>query len=317
MPNEVSHSINYLVAQFIERLMARNLSKYTIQDYCYMLKCFVRFLEDNQIKTVEKISKKILLDYQTFNSQEKNKQGRMNTIVFQNFKLKVAAYFCKFLYENDHVNDNPARGVQYAKQPKLLPRNVPSEGEVAKIIEQPNLNIPLGFRDRAILEVLYSSGIRKAELINLDLADVDYQQGTMIIRQGKGNKDRYVPVGQVACQFLEAYIHHVRGLLLKGQPSPALFVSLQCRRISLSYLCYVIKKYVKKAGIKKRITTHSFRHACATHLVNRGMDIRHVQVLLGHSCLSSTQVYTRVGIEDLKRVIKKYHPREKKIESSS
>ena len=308
---EFKPSLAHLRAQFLEHLLAQNMSQYTISSYNLLLDCFYRFLEEGGIRGVLQITKKILEDYQIFNSQERTKAGKPMSAVYQNMKLKVAKYFCRFVYEKEYIKDDLTRGIRYAKEPKRLPRNILSEDEVLKILKEPDLNVPLGFRDRTILEVLYSTGVRKSELLNLDLSDVDYKQGMILIRSGKGRKDRYLPVGRIASQFLESYIHHIRAILLKGVPSPALFVSLQNKRLSKVYLNYIINKYAKRAGIKKKITSHSFRHTCATHLVNRGMDIRHIQTLLGHSCLSSTQIYTKVGIKDLKKVVKKYHPREK------
>lgn len=144
------------------------------------------------------------------------------------------------------------------------------------------------------------------------MADIDFHTGTLIVREGKGGKDRYVPVGRTACQLIENYVHHVRQFFLRdGCPTNALFVSGKGLRLGKSALDMLVRKYAKAAGIKKVISCHSWRHTCATHLINRGMDIRHVQALLGHASLDSTQIYTRVAIRDLQRVVRKFHPRER------
>ncbi len=306
-------SLNHLASKYIESIQISNFSSTTIRSYKFYIKRFLKFLEINQIKIISEITKEVLMDYQMYIAQDKNNLGKNHCIAYQNHFIKVAVYFCRFLTENDFVLKDPSKNIKYAKEPRNLPKDILSVTEVKKILDQPDINIPLGFRYRTILELFYSSAIRKEELRKLDLSDINYHNGTIMIRKGKGNKDRFVPIGNTVCKFLESYIHQVRLLFLNdnNDNTNALFLAKTGKRICKTTLDDTIKKYAKMTNIKKKVSCHTFRHTCATHLVNNGMNIRYVQEFLGHASLSSTQIYTRVAIRDLKRVLRKHHPREK------
>lgn len=296
---------------FLESLMVTNHAPGTIREYRFALKRFFAFLESNQIKIAEEITRELLRDYQIYLAEEKNERGRIYRVAVQNNFLKGVIYLFRYLCDNDYLVKDPTRGIKYAREPKLLPRNILSQAEVRKILGQPDIHLPLGYRDRTILELLYSTGIRASEIRHIDINDINCHDGVLLIRKGKGNKDRYVPIGKSALQFIEGYMQHIRPGLLRDRVSDALFVTEAGNRLGKTALDKLIRKYAKLANIKKVVSCHTFRHTCATHLVNNGMDIRHVQALLGHASLDSTQIYTRVAIRDLKRVIKKHHPREK------
>ena len=168
----------------------------------------------------------------------------------------------------------------------------------------------LGYRDRVIMEVFYSTGIRRKELINLKLSDVNYPQGYLRINQGKGNKDRVVPLGSIACKYLENYIKGVRPELCGHNHLEELFISRRHGPINPDSIGHLINKYRIKAGIKKRVGSHTFRHTVATHLVRNRANLRHVQEILGHKSLNTTQKYIQLTITDLKEAHRKYHPRE-------
>ncbi|OGC04436.1 hypothetical protein A2276_08700 [candidate division WOR-1 bacterium RIFOXYA12_FULL_43_27] len=305
-------SIEHLAAKYIESLLIANFSRRTIGNYRGTLGKFMGYLKSYQVDSPDQITKELLQDYQAFIAGEKNKFGRNNAVKSQNNTLKIAIYFCRFMADNDFILKDPTRGIRYAREPKCLPRDILSPAEAKKILEQPDHQTPTGYRDRAILELFYSSAIRNEELRNLDLSDLDCPNATLMVRHGKGNKDRYVPIGKTACQCLEGYLCHIRPVFLRDfKPTDALFLSNRGTRIGHSCLDATIKKYARMAKLTKKVSPHTFRHTCATHLVNNGMNIRHVQALLGHASLSSTQIYTRVAISDLKRVLKKHHPREK------
>src|SRR3989338_1834779 len=312
MENEIINlSREHLKAKYKEYLLAAGLSQATIRGYLRNLYKFCGFLDANRITDFEKVDRQLFVDYQLLLARETNYWGRKNTVASQINLIKGATFFFNFLYDNDYLRKNPAKGIRYPRLPNRLPRNIITEAEASKILEQPNINTRFGFRDRTMLEVFYSTGIRHAELRKLEIPDVDIHSGSLLIREGKGGKDRYVPLGRVASQFLDNYIQHVRPFFLLDNPTNALFLSYKGKWIGKSALDFLVRKYANKAKIKKVVSCHTWRHACATHLVNRGMDIRHVQALLGHASLNTTQIYTRVAIDDLKRVIRKHHPREK------
>lgn len=169
----------------------------------------------------------------------------------------------------------------------------------------------LGYRDRAILEVLYATGIRRQELMNLQPPDADCEKGFLRVNRGKGNKDRIVPLGKIACTYVENYIKLVRIDTARKRNSPYLFLSLMGNRLSRSALRDMIIRYAKKGKINKAVTPHVFRHTCATHLIRHKANIRCVQEILGHQSLDTTQKYTQITITDLKEAHQQCHPREK------
>jgi integrase/recombinase XerD len=240
-----------------------------------------------------------------------NSRGRPNSIAYQNRMLSAAKNFTKFLKDNDYIVSDPGRNVAYAKEPKRLPRGVLTPTEARKIIHAPDVKTAIGYRDRTIMEVLYSSAIRKEELNNLTLADVDYHDGFLRIIEGKGKKDRIVPIGRIACRYLENYIKSVRPELITDPYNNHLFLTLRGKRFSKNVVWELIKKYAKKARIKKNVHPHTFRHSCATAMLKNKADIRTIQKLLGHASLDSTQVYTHLSITDLKNVHNRCHPRER------
>jgi integrase/recombinase XerD len=180
--------------------------------------------------------------------------------------------------------------------------------EVEQLLEQPDLSTPLGVRDRAMLEMLYATGMRISELVRLPVNQVNLESGYTLI-YGKGSKERVVPLGSEAVQRIDRYLKTVRTSLLKGKESPYLFVGRSGKGMSRQRFWKSLKGYGRKAGIKKRISPHLLRHSFATHLLERGADLRSVQLMLGHVDISTTQIYTHVTGERLKKVHKKYHPR--------
>jgi integrase/recombinase XerD len=217
---------------------------------------------------------------------------------------------------------NPAERLQLPRKTRSLP-HVLSESEIAQLIETPDATTTLGLRDRALMEVLYATGIRLSEAHKLDLYDIDTSTGVLIVRQGKGGRDRLVPLTENASRWLSRYITDARPELAAGitrargksnrrssirklqsrAPTPALWLTKEGRRLSKQMIAQRITEYARQAGI--RATPHTFRHSCATHLLRGGASIRHVQRLLGHRGLETTEIYTHVEIEDLKRVIER------------
>jgi integrase/recombinase XerD len=203
---------------------------------------------------------------------------------------------------------NPAAELAMPRAPKRLPRAVLSVSETERVLHEPDLETKLGLRDRAILEVLYSTGIRRMELVGLDVADLDTERGLVFVREGKGKKDRMVPIGARAITWVERYLDHVRPKLVTRRDSGALFVSARGTRIRPSRLTERLHRYIQSAGVRKPGSVHIFRHTMATLMHDAGADIRDLQEILGHAQLSTTEIYTRVSIERLKAVHAKTHP---------
>jgi integrase/recombinase XerD len=196
-------------------------------------------------------------------------------------------------------------------EPPQLGRPLPvslSEQDVEKLLAAPDVLLPLGYRDRAMLELLYATGLRVSELIALRFEQISLRQGAVRI-VGKGNKERLVPVGEQALSWLEQYISTAREAILAGRQSDFLFVTKRGSAMTRQAFWYLIKRYASVAGITKSLSPHTLRHAFATHLLNHGADLRVVQLLLGHSDLSTTQIYTHIAQERLKELHQQYHPR--------
>src|SRR5690554_1024942 len=207
---------------------------------------------------------------------------------------------------------NPAAGVEPPQGTSSLPAVLTVE-EVMKLLSTPDLSTPVGVRDRAILELLYSSGLRRRELVNLNLSDLDLTSGSVRVNQGKGRKDRVVPVGETACQVIALYLKHVRHWFLRDPRQEALFIdSIKGRRMAVGTINYIVKKIIEKSGLTKKVSPHTFRHSMATHLLQNQADIRYIQAMLGHASINSTQVYTRLDLHDLKAVHRRAHPRGKR-----
>jgi integrase/recombinase XerD len=214
------------------------------------------------------------------------------------------------------ITVNPAAELAMPKLPKRLPRAVLTVSEMERVLAQPDLATALGLRDRAILEVLYSTGIRRMELVGLDGSDLDAERGTLFIREGKGKKDRLVPIGERAIRWTLRYLENVRPTLieraaLRATPqrsTKALFLSARGTRLRATKLTDRLHQYLVNAGIEKPGSVHIFRHTMATLMHDAGADIRDLQEMLGHAQLSTTEIYTHVSIERLKAVHTRTHP---------
>ncbi len=215
--------------------------------------------------------------------------------------------FYRYLLRESVIAEDPSARIDAPKLGRPLPKTL-TEQEVEQLLAAPDTATPMGLRDRAMLEVLYASGLRVSELVGLRLAQVNYQQGLVRV-MGKGSKERLVPLGEEALHWLQHFIHEGRALLLGEKRSEALFPSKRGSAMSRQAFWQLIKRYAIEAGISKPLSPHTLRHAFATHLLNHGADLRVVQLLLGHSSLSTTQIYTFVAQERLKGLHAIHHPR--------
>jgi integrase/recombinase XerD len=299
-----------MVKEFERSLKILNRSKRTISELIRKLKRFFDYLSSIDITHIDGITRQVVKDYQVEVYQTVNAKGYPNSVSYQNSMMGAVKQFLEYLKDAGYLMSNPARDIQYAKQPQRLPRGILNPSEARKIMQAPDTKSVIGYRDRTILEVLYSSGIRKTELRELTLNDVDHHDGFLRIK-GKGKKERIVPIGRIACRYLENYIKSVRPELIKDPYNNTVFLSSRGNRLNHNAVWVLVKKYAKKARIKKNVHCHTFRHSCATAMLKNKADIRIIQELLGHSSLDSTQIYTRVNITDLKEVHKRCHPREK------
>jgi integrase/recombinase XerD len=227
--------------------------------------------------------------------------------------VSVRAFF-QWLARQHHLLYNPASELELPKQQQRLPRHILSVAEVEQVLNACDTSEALGLRDRAMLETLYSTGMRRAELTGLRVDDLDLNRGTVFVRQGKGAKDRVVPIGERACRWVERYLFQVRPDLVDVDDDGTLFLAKHGEGMQAKQLSVIVRNAIAKAHLERFADTHPnaachlLRHACATHMLENGADIRYIQALLGHADLSTTEVYTRVSIQQLKAVHEKTHP---------
>ncbi|MDP2937792.1 MAG: tyrosine recombinase XerC [Candidatus Omnitrophota bacterium] len=283
------------IEKFIRYLeIEKNYSKYTITNYRLDLEGFKKFLGD---VALEKIDYLVLRKYLA-TLKEKNLKSR--TV---GRHLSTLRSFFKFLIREGYLKNNPIASLSSPKQEKPLPLFL-TEEEVTKLIEAVKLNNERDFRDRAVIETFYSTGIRVSELVGLNIEDVDFIGGVVKVL-GKGKKERIAPIGEIALSAIRAYLERRK----KQQEAEALFLNKSGKRITDRGVRNIIDKYIRIASIKQGVSPHTLRHSSATHLLNRGADLRSVQELLGHVNLSTTQIYTHLTTEKLKSVYDKAHPR--------
>ena len=306
--NKSPASLDSLIQEFLKTLKVRNLSSTHIKGIAWRLGKFLLYLAGREITEVTGITKEVVSTFQIEQYERINQMGRPNSVGHQNQMLSAVKQFTSYLKEYDYIVADPARELRYAKTPKSLPRGILTPTEARKILHAPDTKSVIGYRDRTILEILYTSGIRKDELIGLTLDNVDYTDGFLRV-VGKGNKERVVPLGRIACRYLENYIKSVRPELLRDPYEKTVFLSQRHRPLSKNMVWELTKRHARKAKITKNVHPHTFRHTCATQMLRNKAHIRAVQELLGHESLDSTQVYTHVSITDLKEIHKSCHPR--------
>jgi integrase/recombinase XerD len=300
---------NFYLKIFLNYLRTeKSLSENSVQSYILDLKKFFDYLENiRKITDIKKINESIVLDFLKHLRNSKNKKGEYFKDKSINRYISSLKTYFKFLCSEDYLNDSPMEYIDTPKFTRELP-SVLSIEEIDKIFAQVNLENQLGIRDRAILEVMYACGLRVSELINLEISDLFLKDGYIRVF-GKGSKERIVPIGNSAVKFIEQYNRESRTFLKKPHTGNNLFLSYRGAKLSRMTVWDIVKKYCTLAGIRKEIHPHTLRHSFATHLLEGGADIRAIQEMLGHSDISTTQIYTHIDKEYLIEIHKTFHPR--------
>ncbi len=280
-------------------LVERGLSPHTAASYGHDLKNFLAFLEESALENARSFQEHELFLYLVW-LQRRGHAGR----TLSRHVSSLRGFFAH-LVEQGIFAKNPAKLLESPKLPSLLPEFLTQE-EVQNLLEKPPLRERAGQRDRCILELLYASGLRVSELCQLRLLDVDAQRRILRIF-GKGSKERYVPMHDQAMQLLEEYIQHWRPQFTPKEDF--IFINRSGRGLTRQYIWKLVKKYALEAGIRQNISPHTFRHSFATHLLEGGADLRTVQLLLGHSDISATEIYTHIQPRRLQEIHQRYHPR--------
>jgi integrase/recombinase XerD len=269
---------------------------------------FIVWADERGIAKPSEITRPTVERFQRYLFHYRKPDGAPLTIGSQITALACLRAWFRWMARENHLLHNPAADLELPKEPMALPKTILTVAQVETIMNQADVATPVGVRDRAIMETFYSCGIRRMELMNLKLYDVDTERGTVMVRQGKGGRDRLVPLGERACRWIEKYVAEVRPELAIAEDERALFLDEFGRPVSDRYLGDLVRRYLEHAGIATRGSCHVFRHAMATHMLENGADIRYIQVMLGHANLETTQIYTRVSMTKLKEIHAATHP---------
>lgn len=302
--------IRELIPGYLDELKIRNLSVLTSKRVCHDLNRLVTFLESEKITDLDELTADSLRLYQEELTYRLTDKGKPLSARTRASYLGTVRGFTEYLYKQDYLTADLGKSIILPKQPRQLPKLILEPGEIKKIFAAADMQSNKGYRNRIILEVLYDTGVRAAEMANIKTADLDLTQGYLTVRYGKGAKDRVVPVSTRVCVLLQTYLLMIRPELTRGKDPSYLVLNRWGDKMTPTAVWAVVKRCTELSGIKKNVSTHTFRHSCATHMLRNGAPIRHIQELLGHESLESTQIYTKVTINDLKKIHAKYHPGE-------
>jgi integrase/recombinase XerD len=290
------------IEAFLDALwMERGLSENTLKAYRSDLEGLAHWLEKKQKASLPEATREDLLSFISTRVQQSASPQSTARL------LSSIKRFFQYQVRENKLQDDPSARIDAPKLGRSLPASL-TEAEVEQLLAMPDVNDAIGLRDRAMLEMMYASGLRVSELVDLKLTQLNLRQG--VLRPfGKGGKERLVPLGGEAIDWVERYLEDIRPILSRSNNGDALFITRRGEGMTRQAFWYLTKRYAKKADIKKHLSPHTLRHAFATHLLNHGADLRAVQMLLGHSDLSTTQIYTHIARERLKDLHAQHHPR--------
>ncbi len=294
MDELVDEYLNYLSVE-------KGVSRLTLEAYSRDLNRYFGFIRRCGIRTIADITPDDVISYLA-----RVREDGLNARSI-NRGLAAIRGFYQFLFREKKVDTNPVANIELAKVWSRLPDTLGRE-EINLLLEAPGKETPAAIRDTAMLEIMYATGIRVSELISLTMSSINWQVGYLLV-MGKGSKERIVPVGRSAYDRLHDYVNHARPFFIKKNTANALFLNRSGQPLTRQGFWKLVRKYVLKAGLQKKVHPHTFRHSFASHLLEGGADLRSVQIMLGHADISTTQIYTHITREGLKRIHKKYHPR--------
>lgn len=308
-----SNGLAARAAEHLEWLCIKNYSEQTITNRHVYLRYFIAWCEQRGISRPADITRPILERYARYLYYYRGaKSGKPLSFRSQHARLTPVRALFKWLVKQNYLLSNPASELELPKLEKRLPKHVLSISEVEAVLSVPDVEDDLGIRDRAILELFYSTGIRRRELMELKLYDLDTERQTLMVRQGKGAKDRMVPVGERALDWADKYITDVRPGLVCEPDEGVLFLTSEGQMFTANHLSHLVRKAIATADIGKTGSCHLLRHTMATLMLEGGADVRFIQEMLGHANLETTQIYTQVSIRKLQEIHAATHPSAKR-----
>jgi integrase/recombinase XerD len=302
-------SLEILKRQFLTSMQMRNCSPRTIESWEFRLRRFGAWCTERGIESLDDVTPELLAAYRRWLFHYRTaRTGAPLRFATQAAYLIPLCRWCAWLAEQEWLPENPAADLQLPKEEKRLPAAVLTAAEVERVLNETDVTRPVGLRDRALLETLYSTGVRVGELVALAVYDLEPDRRIITVRQGKGRKDRVVPIGRRALSWLTKYLVDVRPQLVEKSNEATLFVTSSGRPFGRTHVSAVVRRYILKAGIAKPGSCHLMRHTAATLMLEAGADLRALQLFLGHSKLNTTQIYTHVSIQRLSEVHERTHP---------
>jgi len=300
-----------LLQEHLSWLRVHNFAEVTVRKRALYVRLFALWCLERDLSHPATIDKPILESFQRSLYRKRKANGRPLAWSSQHLQLKEVRAFFAWLAKHNHIPFSPAAEIELPRQPKTLPKAILSADEAEQVLAQPDTATPLGLRDRAIFEVFYSTGIRRTELCHLRIDDIQVDRQSLFVSQGKGNKDRYVPIGMRALLWIARYVEQARDRLLLDEKEQTLFVTNHGEPLNPDTLTEYGRRYIQSAGISKPGACHIFRHTMATLMHENGADLSLIQIILGHEKTETTQIYARTSLRRLLEMHGNTHPAEK------
>lgn len=309
-------------------LVTTGYAETTVEGSHSDLEWLLRYLDMRGVARVADMTSEVLENYAVWVRERQNHyhEDRRVSQAQVLHRLTSLKSFCRWLTKEMVVLQDPSEDLELPRLPVNMPKVILTQEEVRKVLDMPELRSPIGYRDRALLELLYATGLRTQELLSVRISDLDFKARTVFVRKGKGNKDRLIVVASEALGYVREYIEKVRPRFakcakgndrrlkhMKNGDDGTLFLNFTGAKVEMNRLCHIIKTHTKAAGIDKHVTAMTFRHSIASHLLENGMDMRFIQEFLGHVKMTTTQVYAKVTLSGLRKHYNKHHPREKRF----
>jgi len=301
-------SLAGLLARYLLWMETHHYAKGTVSIRRITLSKFLLWCEDRSVTQAAEVTSEMIERYQRHLFYYRKRNGQQLSVSSQSHWLTALRSWFAWMTRQRLLEHNPAAGMQLPREPKRLPRHALSQAEVEAVLAQPDIDTVFGLRNRAILETLYSTGLRREEALALELGDLDRQRLTVLVRLGKGGKDRVTPLGERALAWIDKYLRDARPRLAQHGSAPTLFLTRTGRPMHPNQLSALVRGYLEQAGVAKPGACHLFRHTSATLMLEAGADVRYIQAMLGHVSLATTQIYTHVSIQKLREVHEKTHP---------
>lgn len=294
--------------RYIEHLGVKGYTEQGIYGAERNIRAFIRWCEPRALARPTEITKPIIERYQRHLFYHRKENGEPLSVFSQRSALVPLRGFFRWLTKQNHLLYNPASDLELPRMKRVLPKHVLTESEAERVLALPDVREPVGIRDRAMMEVLYSTGLRRMELANLRVYEIDRERGLVFVNQGKYQKDRWVPIGERALAWVQKYVDEVRPQIVMPPDDGTLFLTRTGVPFNEAWLSTTVSQYVQRANIGKAGGCHLFRHTMATLMLENGADIRFIQAMLGHADLKSTQIYTHVAVKQLKAIHDATHP---------